>query len=409
MAKDEPRMPVFDLLITNARLPDQSLHMIGVRNGRIVSLDPPEGFDTATETIDIGGRLVLPGLVDGHNHLDTNFLRDVWRSHEPCKDGFNVGERLAIQKKWVMSGAPVEARAAALVERAVSRGTTSMRTHVEIDPDFGLHHLEAILAVRDRYRRAVSIEIVALARGLLVRPGVMELMQAALASGADIVGGLDPAGFEMNVDRHLDGVFALAERYGKGIDLHLHDGGHLGLHTLEQMARRTRAAGLEGQVVASHAYALGEVPLEAMQRTADNLARAGISIMTNAPGDHPFPPVLPLIAAGVNVFAGNDDIRDSWWPYGDGDMLERAMMIGYRSGFFTDDELLVALDMTTANAAQALQLGDYGLKTGAAADFVVVEAANPQEAVVARPIRWAVFKAGRMSARDGVFNPGALR
>jgi cytosine deaminase len=65
--------------------------------------------------------------------------------------------------------------------------------------------------------------------------------------------------------------------------------------------------------------------------------------------------------------------------------------------------------MTTANAAQALQLGDYGLKTGAAADFVVVEAANPQEAVVARPIRWAVFKAGRMSARDGVFNPGALR
>lgn len=404
-------MTALDLLFTNARLADGVLHSIAVKNGRIVSLDSttPTRSDAMSETIDVGGRLVLPGFVDGHNHLDTNFLADIWRPHQPCKAGFDVGERLAIQKQWVNEGTPVEARAAALVEQSVSRGTTSMRTHVEIDPDFGLRHLDAILAVRERYRQAVSIEIVALARGLLVRPGVMDLMQAALSDGADVVGGLDPAGFEKNVDRHLDLVFALAERYGKGIDLHLHDGGHLGLHTLDQMASRTRAAGLEGQVVASHAYALGEVPPDAIRRTADNLAAAGVSIMTNAPGDHPFPPVLRLRSAGVNVFAGNDDIRDSWWPYGDGDMLERAMMVGYRSGFYTDDELMVSFDMITAAAAQALRIVDYGLKPSAVADLVIIDAAHPQEAIVARPTRWAVFKGGRLTARDGTFIRGALQ
>ena len=224
-----------------------------------------------------------------------------------------------------------------------------------------------------------------------------------------MVGGLDPAGFEKNVDRHLDTIFDLSKRYGKGIDLHLHDGGHLGLYTLDQMASRTRAAGLEGQVVASHAYALGDIPFEVVRRTADNLAAAGIAIMTNAPGDHQFPPVLPLRAAGVNVFAGNDDIRNSWWPYGDGDMLERAMMVGYRSGFYTDDELLVAYDMVTSAAAEALHIADYGLKPGAAADLIVVAAAHPQEAIVARPLRWAVFKSGRIVARDGTFIPGIFR
>ncbi|HBY26623.1 MAG TPA: cytosine deaminase, partial [Bradyrhizobium sp.] len=114
------------------------------------------------------------------------------------------------------------------------------------------------------------------------------------------------------------------------------------------------------------------------------LAESGVAIFTNAPGSHAFPPVLLLRDAGVNVFSGNDNIRDSWWPYGDGDLLERAMMVGYRSGFNTDDQLVAAFDMVTANAARALCLRDYGLTVGAAADFVVLDARHVQEAVVAR-------------------------
>jgi cytosine deaminase len=137
--------------------------------------------------------------------------------------------------------------------------------------------------------------------------------------------------------------------------------------------------------------------------TAEQLAEAGVSIMTNAPGDHPFPPVLPLRSAGVTIFAGNDDIRDSWWPYGDADMLERAMLVGYRSGFLTDEDLGVAFDMVSGSAARALGLTDYGLHPGAKADFVVLNAEHVPEAVVARPRRTAVYKSGRLVASQGAY------
>ncbi len=123
--------------------------------------------------------------------------------------------------------------------------------------------------------------------------------------------------------------------------------------------------------------------------------------MTNAPGDWPFPPVLALRAAGVTVFGGTDNFRDSWWPYGDGDMIERANMIGYRSGFYTDEELAVAMDLVTTAGAAALGIESYGLEPGCQADVVVVETAHVAEAVVARPPRKLVVKGGRVVARDG--------
>ena len=95
------------------------------------------------------------------------------------------------------------------------------------------------------------------------------------------------------------------------------------------------------------------------------LAASGVAIMSNAPGDRPFPPVAELNKSGVVVFSGNDNIRNSWWPYGDGDMLGRAMLVGYRSGFFTDDELAMALDLATGNGAKVLRLPSYGLAVGA--------------------------------------------
>ena len=132
-----------------------------------------------------------------------------------------------------------------------------------------------------------------------------------------------------------------------------------------------------------------------------------MAILTNAPGAHAFPPVLLLREAGVNVFAGNDNIRDSWWPYGDGDLLERAMIVGYRSGFNTDAQLATALNMVTTHAARALGLANYGLVEGGAADFLVLDAQHVQEAVVARPKPRDVYKNGRLVARAGaIVKPG---
>ncbi|HEY4205012.1 MAG TPA: amidohydrolase family protein, partial [Xanthobacteraceae bacterium] len=167
---------------------------------------------------------------------------------------------------------------------------------------------------------------------------------------------------------------------------------------------RTRALGMQGKVVISHAYGLGDVPLDTVRRIADLLAKSGVAIMTNAPGARPFPPVMELRKAGVTVFGGSDNIRDSWWPYGDGDMLGRAMMIGYRSGLLTDDELDAAFDMVTAAGAKALGIEDYGLRVGAAADFVTLPAAHAAEAVVAVPKNRAVYRGGTCIARDGALS-----
>lgn len=155
-----------------------------------------------------------------------------------------------------------------------------------------------------------------------------------------------------------------------------------------------RALGLAGRVAVSHAYALGDVGPQSVEDVARKLADAGVAIMTNAPGDRAFPPVLALLAAGVRVFTGNDNIQDSWWPYGNGDMLQRAMLIGYRSGFYTDADLLTALDLASHAGAAVLGLEGYGLRTGNEATFVAVPAPNGAAAVAAAPAQRFLFRGG---------------
>jgi cytosine deaminase len=261
-----------------------------------------------------------------------------------------------------------------------------MRSHVDIDAVLGLSHLHAVQAARERWRGRVDVEIVAFPQaGILASPGTADLLDAAVREGASVVGGLDPSAFDGDADAHLDVVFGIAERHGVKIDIHLHEPGHQGIEQLRRIAARTLAAGMQDKVVVSHAYALGDVNRDEATRTADLLAEAGVAIMTNAPGDRAFPPVKLLRKAGVRVFAGNDNIRDAWWPYGDADMLGRAMMVGYRSGFFTDADLAIALDMVTTDAASILGLERYGMMPGDEATFVIVEADYAAAAVAAPP------------------------
>lgn len=402
-------MTAIDTLFRNARLADGRSVDIAVAGGQIVAVgSTPQGQVGSATVHDLGGLLVLPGLVDGHIHLDKGFIGDAWKAHRPCTAGFSVRERVQFEKEALATAAPIATRAAAMIDLCSSHGTTQMRSHVDIDAGIGLSHLEQVLAVRDANSDRMSVQIVAFPQsGIVSSPGTADLLDAAVRAGADMVGGLDPAGYDGDIDGHLDVVFGVADRHGVGIDIHLHDGGLLGIFEIEDIARRTRAQGMGGKVTISHAYGLGEVSRDIVQRTANLLAEAGVAILTNAPGAHAFPPVLLLREAGVNVFAGNDNIRDSWWPYGEGDLLERAMIVGYRSGFNTDAQLATALDMVTVHAARALGLADYGLTEGGAADFVVLDAQHVQEAVVARPKPRDVYKKGKLVASNGSIMPAA--
>jgi len=237
--------------------------------------------------------------------------------------------------------------------------------------------------------------------GILRSPGTAELLDEAIAEGADLVGGLDPVGIDGDLDAHLDAIFAIADRRGVGVDIHLHDGGEPGLAQILAIAQRTEAAGLRGKVAVSHAFALGSVSTDSVTRAADTLARAGVAIMSHGPGGATIPPLKLLREHGVEVFGGSDNIRDAWSPFGNGDMLERAMLIGYRANFRHDEELALAFDMVTAAGARVLGLADYGIRVGGPADFVTVEASTLAEAVASRKRRSLVVKGGRIVARDG--------
>lgn len=395
-------MAEIETLFTRAKLSDGSLNDIGVAGGRIVSIQPAGTLAAAARQVDIAGALLVPAFVEGHIHLDTSFYGDKWIPHKPCTNGFDVHERVTFQAQNMAEAAPMDERARKQLELCVSHGSLQMCSHVMVDGSVGLKSLETILGIREEYRDVIDIQLVAFPQsGILTCPGTAELLDAAFDHGADVIGGLDPAAVDRDVKGHLDSVFGLAAKRGVPIDFHLHEPGMMGVFSLEEIAARTRALGMQGKVVISHAYGLGDVPLDTARRAADLLADAGIAVMTTAPGARPFPPVMALRDAGVTVFGGNDNIRDSWSPYGDGDMLRRAMIIGYRSDLRTDDELSAAFDMVTAAGAKALGIAPYGLEVGASADFVALQAAHAPEAVVAVPKPRTVYRAGKCIARDG--------
>lgn len=378
--------------LTSATLDDGRRVDLVVGDGRIEEL-LSVGSASCPEGVDLDGALVVPRLVDGHVHLDKTLAGAPWLPH---KAGGSVRERIAIERSGREEvGVPVAARAEALLAQLAATGTGLVRSHVDIDPDVGLAHLEALLEVRARWAGAVDIEFVAFPQsGIVAAPGVGGLLEEALRAGAEVVGGLDPIGFDRDLHGHLDVVFGLAERHGARVDIHLHDDGPTGLLELREIAARTRRADLGGRTVVSHAYCLGTASADEVQRVAEDLASAGVAIMTNGPVGC-VPPVLQLRAAGVTVFCGSDNIRDAWWPFGNGDQLERATIVAYQSGWRTDEELATAYELIGCAAAAALGRPRHALEPGAPADLVVVAARGVPEAVAAHPERLAVIVGGR--------------
>ncbi|PSS51681.1 amidohydrolase family protein [Pseudomonas sp. BBP2017] len=387
---------MIDRVFVNAVAADGRPLSLAVADGRIVRLGTDVGAVEGVQCIDLGGQLLLPGFIDGHIHLDKSFVGDRWHPHQAVG---SLRERLAVEKRELALAPSMVERADALISQAASFGTVAMRSHVDVDATTGLSNLHAVMQAREKWRGIVDIELVAFPQaGVMSCPGTADVLEAAIRDGAEVIGGIDPTTLDGDAEGQLDVVFGIAQRHGVKVDIHLHEPGLQGVEQLQRIAARTYAAGLQGRVSVSHAYALGQVPEDVLERIGATLANAGVSILTNAPGDHPFPPILRLRAAGVNVFAGNDNIRDAWWPYGNADMLQRAMLIGYRSGFYSDEDLNVALTMATSAGAAVMGKIDYGLKVGNEATFIVIKAPNAAAAVAAAPAERRMVRRGELQA-----------
>lgn len=383
------------LVLKNVRSADGALRDVAMSGGRIVA--SAEG----APQIDGKGAMVLPGFVEAHTHLDKTLFGMAWyESHVAPKLIDKITNERASKARLGLDPARQSARQVALT---VALGTSHIRSHVDIDTVHGLAGLEGVMATRAKYADVVDIEIVAFPQsGMLIRPGTLELMDEALALGADVVGGLDPCSMDKDPKGHLDAVFALAQKHGKPIDIHLHEPGELGLFTFGQIIERSNALGMAGKVTVSHAFCLGHTDYLAVGAMLEAIAKAGICVMTTGPAGYPAPPLMRALDAGIVVCSGSDGIRDFWSPYGNGDMLERAAFLGMRNDLDRDWEIARAVDVVTFGGAKALALAGYGLEIGDKADMVLVEGETLAEAVVSHRPRPLVIKGGKVVARDGV-------
>lgn len=403
--------------IRNARALDGTPVDVRVEDGRIAaigaslppvsppsassaSLASPRAGDGVTD-IDAQGALLLPGLVESHTHLDKTVWGMPWYVND-C--GSRLIDRIDNERRWrAESGHDAGAASLALGRAFLAAGTTRLRTHVDIDTDAGLRHLEGVLATRETLADTLDMQIVAFPQsGVLDREGTVALLDAALARGADVLGWLDPCAIDRDPKASLDAMFALADKHGCPIDMHLHEPGEMGVFTFELMLERIAALGMQGRVVVSHAFCLGELDTARADAMLARLADAGVALITTAPPSRVVPPLMACRRAGVPLAGGNDGIRDTWTPYGVPDMLERAMMIGLRYNLRRDDELEMALDCVTHQGARTCWFDDYGLHMGARADLVLVDAVNAAQAIVTRaPRRWVVAN-GRVVVSEGV-------
>ncbi|HEY4173758.1 MAG TPA: amidohydrolase family protein [Rhodopila sp.] len=388
-----------DLLVRNVHPLGADPADILIRGGTIAAI----GLDLAAEGVPVlegEGRLALPGLVEAHTHLDKSLLGLPWYRNE-------VGPRLIDKidnERAVRKTLPIDPAQQSLRQamQSLSHGSTFIRSHVDVDTECGVAGIEGVMATQAALADLVTIDLVAFPQsGMLVRPGTVDLMQQALRLGVRTVGGLDPCAIDRDPKGHLDTIFEMADRFGCGVDIHLHEAGEMGLFSMELIIERTRALGMGGRVIVSHAFCLGMPDPSLVDPVVAAIADAGIAIMTTAPASRPVPSVRQLVKAGVVLCAGSDGIRDTWGPYGNGDMLERAMFVGLRNNLRRDDELAMALDVVTTGGAKALGLTGYGLAPGCGGDVVLIAAETVAEAVAQRPNARTVIKRGRVVAQGG--------
>jgi cytosine deaminase len=390
-----------ELLLRNVRPLGGASVDVHLRNDRFAAIGPNLAPPPGATIEDGANALLLPGLIEGHAHLDKTVWGGPWYRNEVGPERIH---RIDNERAWrATANHDAGARSLTLARAYLANGTTRLRSHADIDPDIGLAHVHATMRTREALAGRMDIQIVAFPQSGVVRcPGVGALMDTALAEGADVIGGIDPCAIDRDPVGQLDVLFDLAMRHAKPIDIHLHEPGEMGAFSLDLILERTTALGLHGQVVISHGFCLGMIPARDRDALLDRMARLDVRIATTAPAASPVPPLVVCRATGVTVFGGNDGIRDTWTPYARPDMLDRAMHIGLRNALRRDDELDWAFECVTTAAARGCGFGEYGLEPGCRADLVLVRAETVAEAIVAAPPRALVVSAGHIVARDGV-------
>ncbi len=395
-----------DLILRNARVvgADAGVVDIGIAGGKIAAVSP--ALAAEGEIIDVGGRLVSPGFIETHIHLDKSCILD-----RCTLDRGDLSEAIAEAGKAKAAFTPedVDARAKRTLEKAILQGTTHMRTHLEVDPGVGLRGLEGVLPLVKEYAWAIDLEICVFPQeGLLNNPGTDELMIEALKRGCRVVGGAPYT--DSNPPGQIDRVFEMAREFDIDVDMHLDLGPTADNMDVEHVCRRTDEYKYGGRVAIGHVTKAASLAMPAFEAMAKRLANSGVTV-TVLPStdlflmgrDHTHdnnPPrgVVPahkLLHHGVNCTLSSNNVLNPFTPFGDCSLIRMANLYANVCQVGKHADISACFDMITRRPAELLRLEDYGLAVGKAADLVVLDATEPASAVAElTPVLYA-FKRGR--------------
>ena len=351
--------------LQDARLADGDVADVTIENERIVEVAPGAARGLG-EVVDCRRQLLLPAFIDAHVHLDKVLIRDELREHDGTLGGA-IGAIHERKRRYAVED--VRARARSVIEDSVRLGATRLRSHVDVDTIGGLVPIEGVQAAARDCADIAEVRTIAFPQeGLLRDPGAYELMEAALQAGADVVGGMPHWEVDQASQReHVRLCFDLAERFDRDLDMHVDETDDGGVRTLEMVADEALRRGFFGRVCAGHVCSLAAADDDYAGRVIEKCLRAGISIAAN--------PVTNLVLqgrgdrglirrgttrigefrdAGVNLFFGQDCVKDGFYPFGRGSMLEVALISAHAAHLTTHADLDFALQAVTTAPARAM-------------------------------------------------------
>ncbi len=406
---------MFDLLVHNATLADGRTGMgVAITAGKIALVAPALTPDNtpAHETLDAAGLLVSPPFVDAHFHMDATLSYGLPRVN--ASGTLLEGIALWGELKPLLTQEALVERALTYCDWAVARGLLAIRSHVDVcDPR--LLAVEALLEVKRRVAPYLDLQLVAFPQdGVLRDPQGIEKLKRALSMGVDVVGGIPH--FERTMSdgaRSVQLLCEIAADEGRMVDMHCDESDDPLSRHIETLAFETQRLGLQGRVTGSHCTSMHSMDNYYVSKLLPLIAEAGVSVVANPlinitlQGRHDTYPkrrgltrVPELLAQGINVAFGHDCVMDPWYSLGSADMLDVASMGLHVAQMTSQAAMRQCFEAVTTRPAAILGLDGYGLEPGCQADFILLQARDPFEAIRLRATRLAVYRRGKRLAQS---------
>ncbi|MEP7157800.1 MAG: amidohydrolase family protein [Chloroflexota bacterium] len=405
------------LLLKNARLDGYAENQdILTEDGKIalVGLAGTLPDERADEVLDCHGRAVLPGFVETHLHLDKALLDERMPNLAGNLEGA-IKVTGALKSRFTTDD--VMERARKVLDMAISQGTTFIRTQPDVDPIVRTLGADAMLALRDEYRGLIDLQVVAFPQeGIIKAPGTIGLLEECLRKGADAVGGCTYNEVDVKSCKdHIRQVFNLAEKYDVPVDMHCDfqvDDSDPRYALVEHIADVTIERGMQGRVTLGHMTSLGSLSGHHRVEVWDRIKQAELNIVVlpftdmhlNArTDDHDVrrgvAPVKLMWDVEIVVGLSSNNVRNAFTPFGNADLMDVALFLAQVGHMGTPDDFRRLLRTITYTNAKIIGVDDgYGIKVGDRADLVVLDATDGPAGLLARAVRTAVVKAGRIVA-----------